>query len=1017
MSVNEAVVISVREDGALVVKRNLEAMGAAGTTASKGIDRVKLALGEMTTRIQSLSPAISSMQAKIGIATGVLGNMVKSARDSGSAFAEILNARDNVDALRASLDPAYAAQMKFNQSFDLLESALASGAIKMDQYSASLELLIRDYSGADAAARELAATKAALQSKVDSLRASYDPLFASSKRYEAAVDTLDAALAAGIIKTQQYETALEQLGQQYLVTGAQSKSLGVASANTANLFAQFNDIAVMLAAGQNPVQLAMQQGTQISQVLTDISTAGGGLKGMLSALGAGLMSMVNPITLLTIGIIGFGAAAFNWLTTLIPETVSLKDRLDALSDAVQKYSMFASLAAGTTTELQGKFGTAGGAIGKAAQLLSQFTQVAAVNQMKTSLQTLSEEFGGFSRTALTASYSASGAGGVMKEIDATMLTLKENFSLTTQQAANLTLALAAMSNAQNPQDAIIASQTFQEVLLQIYGTAEKVPLKFQEMAIAAGQVAMAGGEILSAEEKIAAARQRNLTMQMQVYANSRMASNAAQAEANVLLKTYQDQTRMQQLIAQYGENSVQVTKARQAAELQVLQAQVNQLDVSQSIKDEIMAAARATDSAINATNAWAGAMAGVAAQIRGIMAALSGLAGTMIGNASKAVEIAALKSGKTIAEARIAATKYEIETEGKAREMAAGNMFERGLVWLDKKAKLRAVDMAEELTGLQAIAAERERAANAGSSGGSAGGSAGGTPKLSDQMKLENKLLDEAIGEREQFVQKLEAVNNLLAQGSAAYTKTDAFNELSGMIGSDIFAGTQEAIDAQIARFRTMYEQIDMMRQADIISEKSAAQAKLAVDAQYGEMRLKHASAVFGQLASLSSSNNRTLAAIGKAAAVTQATIDGVLAIQKALAASPPPFNYAMAAAIGVTTAANVAQILSTNANFATGGSFVVGGSGGVDSQMVSMRASPGERVTVQTPQQVRKGSEAAQLGTSGGAAAPQVNIRQITLVDPALLGDYLATAEGEDLLMTTIRRNKDQLTQVFQNG
>lgn len=37
---------------------------------------------------------------------------------------------------------------------------------------------------------------------------------------------------------------------------------------------------------------------------------------------------------------------------------------------------------------------------------------------------------------------------------------------------------------------------------------------------------------------------------------------------------------------------------------------------------------------------------------------------------------------------------------------------------------------------------------------------------------------------------------------------------------------------------------------------------------------------------------------------------------------------------------------------FATGGSFNVGGSGGTDSQLVSFRASPNERVTIQTPQQ-----------------------------------------------------------------
>ncbi len=1014
MSVNEAVVITVREDGALVVKRNLESMGAAGTTASKGIDAVKIALGTMTTSIQSVNPALTAMQQKIQMITGVSGNMMKSVRDSASAFREILTARDNVDALRASLDPAYAAQMKFNSAFDLLESSLASGAIKTEQYSKTLELLIMDYDGADAAARELAATNAALTTKVDALRASYDPLFASSKRYEASLETLNQAQQAGILTAAQYDSMLENLGQQMLMTGNQastmSKGLGVASANSANLFAQFNDIGVMLAAGQNPIQLALQQGTQISQVLTGISTAGGGLRGMFSALAAGFMSLINPITLLTIGVIAFGAAAFQWITSLIPETVTLKDRLEDMSTAVSNYVDVATIASATTADLRDQFGSAGVQIGKSSQLLADFLQAKAISEMKSSITALSEEFGGFSRTMLTASYSASGAGGVMTEIDATMSDLKEQFNLTTPAAAQLTLALEAMSLAGTPTEAIAASEQFNQTLIAIYGSASAVPVAFQNMAIAAGEVARSGGEILSAEEKIVAARQRNLTLAMQQYAQSRTASNTALAEANAMIQTYNEQNRMLQLIAQYGEDSVQVAMARQAAERAVLQAQVDQLPVAANIKAQIMASYDATNNTINATNAWARAMSGVAAQINGILSALSSLGGTVIANASRQVEIDALRAGATVADARIAATRHEINTEMDMREAAASNIFERGVVWLDRAARLRGVDQQQELTELQSVAAERERLANAPASGGSSG-SGSSTPELSDSIELQNTLIEQAIGRREQFTTKLNEVNALLADAASGYTKADAFEALSSDIGAELFAGTQEALDAQVEKFRLMYEQIDMLRQADIISEQSAAMAKANVDAQYREMRLKGQSDLFGELAKLSSNGNRVLGAIGKAAAVTQATIDGYLAIQKALASQPPPLNYAMAAAIGVTTAANVASILSTNTNFATGGSFTMpGGMGGVDSQVVALRASPGERVTVQTPTQVRHGSVAAGAGDSQGAAPPQVNTRIVNVIDPELMGDYLATAEGEQLLMNVIRKNGDQL-------
>lgn len=65
----------------------------------------------------------------------------------------------------------------------------------------------------------------------------------------------------------------------------------------------------------------------------------------------------------------------------------------------------------------------------------------------------------------------------------------------------------------------------------------------------------------------------------------------------------------------------------------------------------------------------------------------------------------------------------------------------------------------------------------------------------------------------------------------------------------------------------------------------------------------------FGIIASLSNSNNSTLAAIGKAAAITQIAIETPVAISRALAAFPPPFNFAAAGAVGVAMAAQAARV------------------------------------------------------------------------------------------------------------
>ncbi|MBD9573723.1 tape measure protein [Pseudomonas sp. PDM23] len=82
----------------------------------------------------------------------------------------------------------------------------------------------------------------------------------------------------------------------------------------------------------------------------------------------------------------------------------------------------------------------------------------------------------------------------------------------------------------------------------------------------------------------------------------------------------------------------------------------------------------------------------------------------------------------------------------------------------------------------------------------------------------------------------------------------------------------------------------------------------------------------FGEMATLSQSGNKKLGAIGKAAAIAQATVSGFLAIQNALAVPPYPVGVALAISAGVMTAANIASIAGVG--FKTGG---YTGDGGVN--------------------------------------------------------------------------------------
>lgn len=78
------------------------------------------------------------------------------------------------------------------------------------------------------------------------------------------------------------------------------------------------------------------------------------------------------------------------------------------------------------------------------------------------------------------------------------------------------------------------------------------------------------------------------------------------------------------------------------------------------------------------------------------------------------------------------------------------------------------------------------------------------------------------------------------------------------------------------------------------------------------EDRVKNIESTLNFISTLSTSHNKTLAAIGKAAAISTATIDTYRAINVALRSAPPPYNFALAALVGTAGFANVAKIAGT---------------------------------------------------------------------------------------------------------
>lgn len=203
----------------------------------------------------------------------------------------------------------------------------------------------------------------------------------------------------------------------------------------------------------------------------------------------------------------------------------------------------------------------------------------------------------------------------------------------------------------------------------------------------------------------------------------------------------------------------------------------------------------------------------------------------------------------------------------------------------------------EEADALRALADERRRA----------------------RTPMEESLLERAKGDRLGGREELDAISRLRDSGDLTQEEVDrlAVEKLRGL-GVDP-ERLQLGLDTQLEQLRGFNEQIREMEAQRVIDAQTADQAIAQNRIRMNELQLQGASDTFSALATLSSSSNKKLSALGKAAAIADATIQGILAVQKALASGVPPWSYVTAAAVGVAAAANVAKIAGVK-GFISGG-------------------------------------------------------------------------------------------------
>lgn len=185
--------------------------------------------------------------------------------------------------------------------------AAGKAAKASDQVTAALEGTGSAAQRAAAGASKTTAANAAVTGSVNAKRTAVVAAAAADTR---AVGAAEAAAAAAMAQGEAADVAAAKLLKMRSAANQNSASLGAMKANTANIAAQFQDIGVTAAMGMNPLQIALQQGTQLSSVFASMKPAEA-----VKALGASFGALFGVVSIATIGIVAIIAALVqfvNW---------------------------------------------------------------------------------------------------------------------------------------------------------------------------------------------------------------------------------------------------------------------------------------------------------------------------------------------------------------------------------------------------------------------------------------------------------------------------------------------------------------------------------------------------------------------------------------------------------------------------------------------------------------------------------------------------------------------------------
>lgn len=209
-----------------------------------------------------------------------------------------------LDRVASDLNKVSAAQDKVSQTSETMARTTETSSRR--QLSAG-----RDFQRLMERNDRLVYLQAQLGKEMATVNRAFEQGAVSAQQHARAVELVEGKyqrLAAAEIQARQASMAAtsatdSQAAAMHRLAAANDNARG----STANIAAQFQDIGVTAAMGMSPVMIALQQGTQLSAVLNTMQNP-------LKGLGTAFLSILNPVSLLTIGFVALTATAIQFFT-------------------------------------------------------------------------------------------------------------------------------------------------------------------------------------------------------------------------------------------------------------------------------------------------------------------------------------------------------------------------------------------------------------------------------------------------------------------------------------------------------------------------------------------------------------------------------------------------------------------------------------------------------------------------------------------------------------------------------